>query len=213
MVFGGFFDRDADGLRLHDWDEYEGRLVAERQANAERMRQKRATAKRFAERAEDDAERAPHVQDTFGERAGLDKSREEEKREEKKRLEQRSALDTLSSESVNASASVRRAPSIPKYDLLFLRFWAAYPKKKNKAAAYDEWQKIGVDEPLVRRMLKAIEWQAEEWLDRDETDRFIPDAKSWLRDRRWMDDEEDDDQRTYVADEAWGSEDINDVPF
>lgn len=52
---------DADTLQLHDWDEYAGRLIEKRAANAERARKSR-------ERKED---RARNVRATNAQRAGL----------------------------------------------------------------------------------------------------------------------------------------------
>lgn len=43
MVEAGFIDRDQDGtLRIHDWDDYAGRLLDKRRQNAERKRRSRA---------------------------------------------------------------------------------------------------------------------------------------------------------------------------
>ena len=41
MQFAGFIDKDT--RMIHDWAEYAGRLIAKREANAERMREQRAT--------------------------------------------------------------------------------------------------------------------------------------------------------------------------
>lgn len=38
----GFVDWDGDDRRVHEWDDYAGRLIEKRAANAERMRQARA---------------------------------------------------------------------------------------------------------------------------------------------------------------------------
>lgn len=38
----GFIERDEAGVRIHDWDDYAGRLIRRRRANAEQMRQARA---------------------------------------------------------------------------------------------------------------------------------------------------------------------------
>lgn len=77
----GFIDED---LTIHDWWQYAGRYVTDRQKNAERMRKARAeqkakTAREKAQRAADAArepddgstykERAPHVQSTSPARA------------------------------------------------------------------------------------------------------------------------------------------------
>lgn len=65
LTYAGFVDADADGLRLHNWDQYTGRLVERREANAERMRRARATRE-----AHTRPKGAAHVQRTSGARAG-----------------------------------------------------------------------------------------------------------------------------------------------
>lgn len=54
LVSAGFFERDGEDISIHDWHEYAGRLIDRRKANAERMRNARAT----------------HVDNTNGARAG-----------------------------------------------------------------------------------------------------------------------------------------------
>lgn len=56
LVATGFLDDKGGQLIIHDWDDYAGRLIANRAANADRMRRKRA-----AEEADRGNARAPHV--------------------------------------------------------------------------------------------------------------------------------------------------------
>ncbi len=42
LVAAGFVDEDGQGRRIHDWEEYAGRLVAQRLSNKERKRTSRA---------------------------------------------------------------------------------------------------------------------------------------------------------------------------
>jgi hypothetical protein len=58
----GFLERDSDGiLHIHDWYDYAGKLIEQREANAQRMREARAARKN---------KRASNVQRTSGARAG-----------------------------------------------------------------------------------------------------------------------------------------------
>lgn len=41
LTAAGFMDRDADTLQIHDWDDYAGRLIEQRMANAEKQRRYR----------------------------------------------------------------------------------------------------------------------------------------------------------------------------
>lgn len=52
LTSAGFLDRDADTLRIHDWNDYAGRLIEQRTANAERQRRYRE--RKRAGRAEED---------------------------------------------------------------------------------------------------------------------------------------------------------------
>lgn len=61
LITAGFVDELDDDTTIHDWDEFAGRLIDKRKANAERMRQARAA---------NDETRATHVQRTFHARAG-----------------------------------------------------------------------------------------------------------------------------------------------
>jgi hypothetical protein len=65
LIYAGFVDADADGSRIHEWNEYTGRLIEKRQANAERMRQARAKPV-----PDTNPPRAVYVQRTSGARAG-----------------------------------------------------------------------------------------------------------------------------------------------
>jgi hypothetical protein len=76
---------------------------------------------------------------------------------------------------------------------LFVRFWRAYPKKKNQPRAAEEFVEVMFDddtedwELLLEVMLTAIEKQKRslQWQDPD----YIPHPANWLRDRRWEDED------------------------
>ena len=69
----------------------------------------------------------------------------------------------------------------------FDRFWAMYPKKKDKAKAIREWNKLKADRKLMREMSAALGAQiaSDEW-QRD-NGRAIPYPCRWLSHRRWED--------------------------
>ena len=67
----------------------------------------------------------------------------------------------------------------------FERFWAVYPKKVGKQAAFNAFQRIkGVS---VETMVKAVEYQrsTEQW--QKDNGRFIPNPATWLNQGRWED--------------------------
>lgn len=70
-------------------------------------------------------------------------------------------------------------------DILFDRFWAAYPRHDTKAEARKVFDKLKPDEDLLAVMLAAIEQQKKgnQWAD----PRYIPQPRTWLNQRRWED--------------------------
>ena len=72
----------------------------------------------------------------------------------------------------------------------FEALWKLYPKKKDKAKAIKEWNKLKADRKLMRKMSAALRVQmaSEEW-QRD-NGRAIPYLCRWLSHRRWEDEQE-----------------------
>ena len=72
----------------------------------------------------------------------------------------------------------------------FEALWKLYPKKKDKAKAITEWNKLEADRKLMRKMSAALRVQmaSEEW-QRD-NGRAIPYLCRWLSHRRWEDEQE-----------------------
>jgi hypothetical protein len=76
-----------------------------------------------------------------------------------------------------------------KLEVRFIRFWDKYPKKEGKDGAMKTFIKIKPDDPLLDRMLNAIELQRvlKKW-DLKENYQFIPLPQTWLNGKRWEDD-------------------------
>ena len=72
-------------------------------------------------------------------------------------------------------------------DIMFDRFWAAYPRKEAKPKAHDAFIKINPDEELLEKMLTAIEkWKAsDQW--NENNGQYIPHPTTWLNQQRWND--------------------------
>ena len=74
-------------------------------------------------------------------------------------------------------------------DVLFERFWDAYPKKKAKIKAKEAFKKIKPTptEEFVNKMIKAIEEQKVSLDWKKEQGQFIPYPSTWLNQGRWED--------------------------
>ena len=70
---------------------------------------------------------------------------------------------------------------------LFAQFWAAYPKRKDRAKAQKAFAKLHPDEQLLTEILAALDWQKKtpDWLK--DGGQFVPYAATYLNGRRWED--------------------------
>lgn len=69
----------------------------------------------------------------------------------------------------------------------FERFWAAYPRKVGKAAAFKAFQKVRPEEALLEQMLETIRREKGSLQWQEEGGRFIPHPATWLNQGRWED--------------------------
>lgn len=66
-------------------------------------------------------------------------------------------------------------------------FWAAYPKKVGKKAAWNAWKKVKPDTELFDQIMTAIGRAKATWQWQRENGRYIPNPKTWLNEGRWDD--------------------------
>ena len=98
----------------------------------------------------------------------------------------------LNNEENKRTKQPKHTPAAPVWDPeAFERFWRLYPKKKDKKAAIQEWNKLRADRNLMRIMAAALRRQmaSEEWL-RDKG-RAVPYPCRWLSHHRWEDEPDD----------------------
>lgn len=69
----------------------------------------------------------------------------------------------------------------------FDEFWAAYPKKVGKKAAWNAWRKVKPDTELFDKIMTAIGRAKATWQWQRENGRYIPNPKTWLNEGRWDD--------------------------
>lgn len=76
---------------------------------------------------------------------------------------------------------------IPKNQERFNEFWQVYPKKIGKGAAEKAYKRVHPDQQLHERMLNAVydAKQSRQW--RTDNGRYIPNPATWLNQRRWED--------------------------
>lgn len=69
----------------------------------------------------------------------------------------------------------------------FDRFWAAYPRKVGKDAAWKEWLKHAPTEAFTETAITAVQQQVESPQWKKDGGQYIPHPRTWLSQGRWQD--------------------------
>ena len=78
-------------------------------------------------------------------------------------------------------------PVSPPLGAGFEEFWAAYPRKVGKQAAWKAWSKLKPSAELTKAILAAVEYQCNcpQW--QKDGGQYIPNPATWLNQGRWED--------------------------
>lgn len=179
LISAGYIDDTEDGLVIHDWKDYAGKLLERRAKDRAR---KRAAS-----------EAASSPQDFRGNSDGND----EESAETPSASFVTVPNSTLPNQTVHDSTLPNSTMTPPEAQTLqerrFAEFWKAYPKKVGKASCLKAWKKLKPTAELFDHIMAALEAQkhTEQW--RRDGGRFIPNPLTWLNQGRW------DDEPTEVS--------------
>lgn len=172
----------ADRL-VHDWDDYAGKLIEQRKANAEKQ-------KRWRERNKPDT--SPAHNDPVTVTSPLRNGATVPNRTVPNPTEPNQTVETPPLPPTPPPPTplrpVAAPPDRPAQDPPgFAAFWQAWPKKEAKAEALTRWKKIRPDPDTIQAILDAIpqqqaakDWPRENW-------RYCPNPATWLNQRRWED--------------------------
>lgn len=176
MINAGFLDEESTGnLEIHDWHEYAGKLIDQREAEKDRSRRRRAAAAATAPPEQQTTDGRPT--DNRKKAAGrVDQSKVDQSRPKQSTPDQGDPPPNPQTET-KPDAQARR----------FAEFWKEYPKKVGKKAAEKSWQKLRPDAELFERIMQAVTAakSSEQW--NRENGRFIPNPSTWINQGRWDD--------------------------
>ena len=171
----GFIDKAGGGYAIHDWGEYAGRLIDDRERKREQDRERARTYRdrqkeRHATVTHDGKSR--HATIAQGEKTREDKTKADESREA-------TPLPPSSGGIADGDEPMEQSG--------FDRFWGEYPKKQGKGAALKAWSRIRPGKVLVAKILNVVEQSkhSEQW--RRDNGQFIPNPATWLNQGRWDD--------------------------
>ena len=163
----GFIKITPDGMELHDWYEYAGKLIDQREAEKNRSRRRRAAAS--AAKSKDGKATDGRPTDDQQKAGGrVDQSRVEK---------EEPPIAPEGAPEEKQDAQERR----------FAEFWEAYPKKVGKKDALSKWSRLKPDADLFERIMRAVTnaKKSAEW--KRENGRFIPNPSTWINQGRWDD--------------------------
>lgn len=117
------------------------------------------------------------------------KKRKNKEQEGDKEAEEKKTKDSLGADSLLSNPDPKRKQ--PKKDSPgFDSFWSSYPKKQAKADALKAWNALAPDEALQAQIMEAIQVQRASPSWTKDGGQFIPLPATWLRGRRWEDEQQ-----------------------
>ena len=180
MAHAGLLDVESDGnMQIHDWYEYTGKLIDQREAEKNRSRRRRAAAA---------ADAANDRRTTVGQ---TEEEPPDDRQKAVGRVNQSRQDQTRLKQSTPTEGDLPHTPTPVKepdaQERRFSEFWKLYPKKVGKKAALNAWKKIKPDADLFSRIMAAVDVAkaTDQW--QREGGRFIPNPATWLNQGRWDD--------------------------
>jgi hypothetical protein len=159
----GFIDATDDGLCLHDWYDYAGKLVERRKEDAARKREARKTSSDTP----DEEEKTSGGRPVDGRKDGV------------RTVPNRTVPNrtTPKSKALSAGADV------------FESFWTLYPRKEGRGQAKRAWTGA-LKKATVDTILAGLRKRIPDFEERDR--QFIPLPATWLNGERWGDELENE---------------------
>lgn len=217
LIKSGFLDQVDDKLIIHDWDDYAGRLIDKRKANAER-------ARKWREKKSN--ERITNAYETHNECAKNDatvpnqtvpnRTKPNSTKPEDINLITCASLDAdarINDISIAVNNNGRAAGQDPgeeksgeqqattplddnkprppftskKQERLFDLFWQQYPKKRSKGQAEKAWAKLRPNDELFESIMAGLERAKASYEWQKEGGQYIPYPATWLNAKGWED--------------------------
>lgn len=197
LINVGFIDETDNGLRIHDWYDYAGRLIERRITERERSRQRRAAAQKDNKRATagrplvDRATTVGTVQYPTVPNSTIDKeyicateAHNDSNENDEEQQERQSNIDKDKKQPRKPFRSIKQQDR-------FDTFWEEYPRKRSKGQAEKTWIKLDPDDATFECILegldnakRSVDWQKD-------GGQYIPYPSTWLNAKGWEDEYEE----------------------
>ena len=175
LLSSGYIDETDDGLVIHDWGEYAGKLLERRAKDRARKRAAAeaagvpASVRRSSDGNDEEIEENPSASFVTNQPTVPNQP------------------NTTNSTEPNRTEPHQPAGDPPLQERRFTEFWQAYPKKVGKAGCLKAWKKLKPTAELFAQIMETLAKQkaSEQW--QREGGRFIPNPLTWLNQGRWDD--------------------------
>jgi len=159
----GWVDQDDDTTTVHDWDQYIGKLLDQRQANRDRQRRHRDSKRTVSGSNGNVTVTSPSANSATVPNLTVPN--------------QTKPPETV----VSVAPRTRKVTTAEGFDT----FWAIYPRTNGtKANALTAWKSIGPDGSLQAEIVAGVE----RWIASDHwREGYVKYAERFLRDRMWED--------------------------
>ena len=220
LIFAGFLDNINGRLLLHDWNDYAGKNLQQRQKAREKTQRyrDRQNARLQQERNGNSALKTAEnkgfseVTETNGNGnvTVTTPSRNQNDTESVPEPYQSTVQDSTGHNITGQESTGKESTDTPlnppagegaqQADLQerrFAEFWKAYPKKQGKGAAEKAWKKIRPDTALHTAIMESVKAHAQyntQWLK--DNGQYIPNPATWLNQKRWEDEKPKAAQQT-----------------
>lgn len=177
-----------EDMRIHDWDDYAGRLLEQRNEKRQKNRERQARYRaRKAQEAQGDGcvSHADVTCDKSVSHADITPL-------PNPTVPNPTIPDPTGQDGIPpippASGGVGDDSEPDAQERRFEEFWAIYPKKQGKGAALKAWKRIKPDKALFERIMASVRENLaknQQW-QRD-GGQYIPNPSTWLNQTRWED--------------------------
>ena len=175
LLSSGYIDDTDDGLVVHDWAEYAGKLLERRAKDRARKRAAAEAAgvpssiRRNSDGNDEEGDETPSASFVTNQPTVPNQP------------------NTTNSTEPDRTEPHQPADEPPLQERRFAEFWKAYPKKVGKASCQKAWLKLKPTAELFAHIMGALADQKESDQWKREGGRFIPNPLTWLNQGRWDD--------------------------
>lgn len=183
LISSGWIDTAEDGhFILHDWDVWQDqwyKALDKRAKEAERKRKQRQSGDESGMSIGQDAGQSE------GQGDGTSEHNRNRNRDRNRNLNPNQNRDPYRDD--YSPPTPLKGEESGVQDKRFDEFWAIYPKKTGKQAAFKSWQRVKPTAELHSRIIAAVTaaTKTEQW--QRENGRYIPNPTTWLNQGRWDD--------------------------